>query len=391
MESPPGIINTLRDYWDIYGKTLGNDEDLAGSGVQTCYADIFENEPEYKDIWSLYKSPHKPDASVPFPKLKETIDRMSEGDAFAAWIWGTYSQVYQGRQIFWVYGPEGEEGKSYLGKFLGKELFGENAGYRVINNLKTKSRNQFTTAAYIGAKLIVYPDCNDRRVLWTELFKSLAGGGRDSEVVEEKYGSSNTVTLDARGIIISNQLPELKRENWLLSRLALCRIDPMKDKKNPNIDKIYLEELPGFLAYAKDCYERLCPDNEAIKLKPETKKWIEEIIDQQDPWLKDVFVRYFELDNNSVVTFKRMKEIMELSEGMKGMDYKNWCEWLTHQVPGVTIVKRSNGFCFKGIYESKEGKVVLTTNVNEAFKEIDARMEQTITFEEMEEAFKDVT
>ena len=381
-EVKPSTVARLEDYWELY------DEPLTGvdNRVQTCYSEIFENEYEYDQVWSLYKSPYKPDPTVEFPLLQETIDRMSEGRAFSAWIWGVYSRQYKGRQVFWIYGPDGEEGKSYLAKFLGKVLFGENQGYKVINNLKTKSRNQFTTSQYVGSKLVVYPDCNDRRILWTELFKSLAGGGRDSEVIEEKYGTANTVTLDARGLVVSNQLPELKRENWLLSRLALCSIKPLKGKKDPDIDKKYLLELPGYLNYCKEAYEELCPDNEAIKLKPETVKWIEEIIDEQEPLTKDIFLRYFVLDSTKSISFKRMKDLMELNENLKGRDYKEWNEYVNN-LPGVSIVRRSEGYVFQGVGE--KGLELVTGKKVDNFKQLDAKMSEPVpSFTEMEELLK---
>ncbi len=372
-------VRVMEEFWSMYDKPLTP----VYNRIQTCYAAIFENEPTYDETWCLYKSPHKPDNTIKFPLLKETLDRMSEGDAFAAWIWGVYSRRYQGRQVFWIYGPDGEEGKSYLAKFLGKELFGENKGYKIVNNLKTKNSNQFTTSAYVGARLVVYPDCNNRRILWSELFKSLAGGGRDSEEVEAKYGTSNTVTLDARGMIASNQLPELRRENWLLSRLALCRIQPFTGEKDPNINKKYLTELPGFLAYAKECYEKLCPDDEAIKLKEETIQWIATIIDEQEPLSKDVFLRYFELDTGSQITYKRMKQLMELNEGMKGRDYKDWVEYI-NSLPGVATVRLGDGYVFSGLNERSAlpSAAVVSTN---KFKELDKQMSRKVpSFEELE-------
>lgn len=384
--SSPKTISMMEDYWSLYDKPISSE----GNGVQTCYSVIFENEPEYDSVWCLYKSTYRPDSSVPFPLLFATLNRMSEGDAFAAWIWGVYSRKYKGRQVFWIYGPNGEEGKSYLGKFLGNELFGENYGYKVINNLKNRSRNQFTTSAYVGSKLVVYPDCNDRKILWTELFKSLAGGGRDSEVIEEKYGLSNTVTLEARGLIISNLLPELKRENWLLSRLALCKIEPFSGSKDPEIDKKYRDELPGFLAYAKACYETLCPDNEEIELKQETRDWINDLIEQQEPLWKDVFIRYFAIAPDSFVSFKRMKQLMEVSEGFRERSQTEWHEYLLN-IPGVSALRKASGFVYTGIRELTAIDSLATESVKaDPFSKLDKKMAAPVpSFEEMEKSFRE--
>ena len=300
--------------------------------------------------WCLYYSPFKPDATVPFPKLKETIDRMSEGEAFSAWIWGVYSGDYQGRQMFWLHGEDGEEGKSYLAKFVGRMLFGENAGYRAIDGQQLKSGSRFLTSQFTGAKLVVYPDCNRIHLVEMELIKSLSSGGRDSLVSEEKFRAPETATVDAKLLICSNFAPVAKRDNWYQSRLIYCKILPLTGKKDPNIDKAYTEELPGFLAYARDCYRRLCKNHEKIELTPNHKKLINELIDKQDPYDKDIFSRHFVLDAKGTITYKRVKDTLDVQEGIKGNEYKRWTEWLM-TVPGVTTRRANVGFVYDGFRE----------------------------------------
>lgn len=347
----PAILSSMVDYWEKYSEEVGTIPDENGSygGVKDCYSTLFSGDADYKNTWSLFKSRYVPDASVPFPNLKKTIDRMSEGEAVAAWIWGTYSGKYRGRQVPWIYGKDGEEGKSYLGSTVGRELFGEGIGYKVISNAQAKG-GKFTSSNYIGAKFILYPDCNNKMILWTELFKSLAGGGRDAEMVEEKFKVGQTQTLDARAMICSNHLPTLKRENWLLSRLMLCKIEKLGEAKDPTIDEKYKEELPGFLAFAKSCYEKLCKDNEYIQLKQETIDWVNDLIDKHEPLKRDVFLRYFELSAEGMVSRVRLKNILEVEERASSKEQEQWHEYLL-SLPGVDYVRRKGGMCYVGIRE----------------------------------------
>lgn len=345
----PSVLREMFSYWQKYGVKVQGDkvEDGHEGGVRTCNSELVDS-----DYWSLYRSPWVPDDTVPFPLLQKTLDRMSEGPAFAAWIYGTYSGLYKGRQVIWLYGPDGEEGKSYLAKFLAAQFFGENKGYKAIDGIQIKQGSRFLNSNFVGAKLVVYPDCNRVHLMEMEIIKSLSSGGRDSTVSEEKFKSAQTITIDARVLVCSNFLPEVRRDNWYQSRLALCRIKPLTEAKDPDIDKKYMEELPGFLAYGKKCYEELCKDNEKITLSPEHSAWIETLIDKQDPLEKDIFNRHFILDSSATITLKRVMQILELEENVKDdKSRKMWIEWLDTKVPGIERKKPNNKTTYYGMRE----------------------------------------
>lgn len=345
----PFVLREMFAYWQKYGVKVQGRKTEEGyeDGVRTCNSEIVD-----PDQWSLYRSPHVPDESVPFPLLQETLSRMSEGPAFAAWVYGTYTGLYKGRQVIWIYGPDGEEGKSYLAKFLAAQFFGENKGYKAIDGVQIKQGSRFLNSNFVGAKLIVYPDCNRIHLMEMEIIKSLSSGGRDSTVSEEKFKSAQTITIEARVLVCSNFLPEVRRDNWYQSRLALCRIKPLNGPKDPNIDKKYLEELPGFLAYGKKCYEELCKDNERIELSAEHAEWLETLIDKQDPLEKDIFNRHFTLDKTGTITLKRVLQILELEENVKDdKSRKAWIEWLDTKVPGIERKKPHNKTTYYGMRE----------------------------------------
>lgn len=338
--------------WRLYSDRIGSDPTTEGvpDGVAHCTSSLLP------ECYSLYYSPYKPDKDIPFPNIQATLNRMTEPKAYAAFIWGVYSRRYKGRQICWVAGEAkgGEEGKSYFTRFIGRNLFGENLGYKAISNTQIKGGSVFATHAYVGAALVVYPDCNNRHLLKNELMKSLSGGGRDPTQTEEKFKMSQTSTLDARFIVNSNWLPSVVRARWYLSRLLLNQISELTDVKDPNIDIKYLQELNGFLAYAEECYNEVCLDDETITMTETTTKFINGLLDLEDPLMADVFTRYFELSPtttlaSSSVLFKDIKNIIQISEDDKSKDtFKSFKDYLV-ALPGVEIRKRSNGFAFEGI------------------------------------------
>lgn len=353
VHASPFTVNQLYQYWKMNTKKLGKEFTDKGSieGVRTCNSALVD--PEY---WSLYRSDWQPDSSVPFPLLKKTIDRMSEGPAFCAWMYGVYSGKYRGRQTFWIYGPDGEEGKSYLSKFLAGEFFGENRGYKAIDSTQISQGARWLSGNLAGAKLIVYPDCNRIHLVEMEIIKTLSSGGRDSTVAEKKFKSAQTVTIEARILVCSNFLPVVRRDNWYQSRLALCKILPLNEAKDPEIDKKYREELPGFLAYCKEQYDLLCTDNEKIQLSTAHADWLEQLIDKQDPLEKDIFARHFKLDPTGKVTLKRIQDILQVDENLKdNRSQASWFEWLNTKVLGIEQKRPHNVATYYGMSE-KENK-----------------------------------
>ena len=347
----PDCLNDMFNWWSIHGEQIKGEltEEGYSEGVLTCTSIIYENDPEYKDAWSLYKSPYKPDSAVQWPLIRETLDRMTDPEAFSALIWGVYSRRYKGRQVLWLYGEKGEEGKSYFVGFLGKKLFGLNAGFKAASSSQLNGKRPFTNATYVGARLVVYPDCNNPNVLENEHMKEMSGGGRDAITTEEKFKAANTTTIDARFVICSNKKPFVRRDQWYRSRLLFNSIRPLNGPKDATIDVKYEVELNGFLAYAKDCYEKLCPNDEAIQVNPITISLVEKMIEEADPLNKDIFTRNFTLDPKGVVPYKKLTTVLEELENLKNTtSQKEFREYL-ESLPGVTIVRLGAGMSYKGL------------------------------------------
>jgi len=340
---PPGILEELYKRWRFSTDQLGLDYGIVDEALPGVDSDnnpvIIDLAPSRKEVWALHWSQHEPDTEVPFPKMKSVFDRMSEGDAFAAYIWGIYSRQYKGRQVFWICGKEGEEGKSFLLKFLGDELFGIDKGFKAITSKQIGGGNQFTASSFVGARLVVFPDCNNPRVLETEMFKMLSGGGRDVTPSEEKFQATESVVIEARAVVLSNFEPAVLDDNWYLSRLALSYIEPFEGDKDPNIADDYLTELPGFLTYAKACYESLCKDHEEIILKDSTKKKVRLLSKQAKVVFQEIFDEYFTLDPTEKMQISKIKTVLSLDETLTNTkDLDAWLAWLL-KIQGVEVVR----------------------------------------------------
>ena len=373
-------------YWKRFTDKLGREfNECPTRGVVSCSSPLTD-----ADRYTLYYSSYQPDSTVPFPNLMKTINRMKEGKAFCALIWGVYSGKYRGRQVIWIYGGHGEEGKSYLVKFLGKELFGENFGMKSIDGVHIKNNSNFMMSDFVGAKLVIYPDCNRVHLMEMEAIKQLSSGGRDSTVSEAKFKNAQTVTLEARIIVCSNFLPKVLADNWYQSRLILCPIERLTEAKDPTIDEKYKIELPGFLAYCAQCYEELCKDNEAIQVSSGHAEMMKSLIETSDPLEKEIFEKYFVMDTEGKVPFKKVNDILEVAAGKKSeRDRKEYLDWI-QRIPFITLGKYGNRRTFFGFRELP-GNPIINTSADTSFDDYDKEVDAALpTFEELQKRKNDL-
>jgi phage/plasmid-associated DNA primase len=132
-------------------------------------------------------------------------------------------------------------------------MFGE-AYASICNNVIQNSR--FAYINYVGKQMVGYPDCNVEKVMLTEFMKGISSG--DPVSVEPKGGKSYEAILHAHPWINSNKAPHLLDEAHSLSRIFYVKIYPstVNDRKRASFHDTIKEELPGFLFYAKQCWDK---------------------------------------------------------------------------------------------------------------------------------------
>ncbi|MDX2370857.1 MAG: DUF5906 domain-containing protein [Colwellia sp.] len=292
--------------------------------------------------WCLHRSKYFPDSSIEFPSWKRILNRMSDQEAFAAWQYGVWSGLYKGRQLLWVHGPHGEDGKSAVAKIIGQNLYGP--AHNAISNASISSgEKRFLTSFFENAALVIYPDASNRRCLMSETFKTVASAGSDPVLIERKGKQAYTSTLKACMWISSNYAPEVTNNNFITSRLLYIYIDKMVDEKpDPTVFGRLEAELPGFLAYAEDCYKRLCPDNYKIETKSTTDLSVKSFTDSFYDEYRTIFTKHWEVaDEDDQISASKVRDILR-TEGMNcNRKYGDFIRWLTeHQ--GVVKWKDSS-------------------------------------------------
>jgi len=299
--------------------------------------------------WCLHRPTVFPDAQSPMPTWDSVLGRMDDPRAFAAWIWGIYMGEYEGRQILWVYGPHGEDGKSVFLKVIGEELFGPALG--AIDNVQIKKKSGFLNSFFVNTKLVIYPDCKNKRVLMTEAFQSIANGGIDMVVVEPKGEKAYFSHLKARAAIASNYLPEITGDNFSTSRLLLIELDEAIEARTTPSEYggALRKELPGFLAYAKSAYEELCPDNYKIRMNDAAKGNLIKSIGMFSEEHEYLFNKHFEYVEGHVLSGHEFYSEMREMIGMKNNnDISNFKAFLETD-KGIIIERSDLGILYRNL------------------------------------------
>lgn len=228
---PPPFINELVSFWHCYGDSITDFEVYGGFEPNT---------------WCLGRSRYTP-AAGPMPTWERFLSRMNDPEAFAAWIYGMASKRYRGRQVLWLKGENGEDGKSYVQALLARNLFPE-VTHPMMNSALSEGASRFIGAEFENKYLAYWDDCNNTMALFREDVKALSAGADGNKArVEHKGVMAYQAQLEARLWINSNYAPSVSKDNFIRSRLLYICLAPMVEPPDINIGEKFEAELPAFL------------------------------------------------------------------------------------------------------------------------------------------------
>lgn len=165
------------------------------------------------------------------PHFTELLGRISNAPALAEWIGSLFDAGSDRQQYVWLYGT-GQNGKGALSRFLAR-VFG--LAYR--STQPPTIHDKHWTAGLVGARLVVFPDCNAYGFPATGLFKSLSGG--DAVQIDQKYEKAYTASLAAKFMFLSNERPQLSSERADMRRAVYCEAAAIPGA----VDPVYEERL----------------------------------------------------------------------------------------------------------------------------------------------------
>jgi Family of unknown function (DUF5906) len=204
----------------------------------------------------------------PTPTWDKVMSKMSNSEAFRHFIGSLFFDEAKQHQYVWAHGLGGD-GKGSMNRFL-KRVFG--ASYR--SKQPPAQNDKFWTHGLIGARLVVFPDCNSQGFTTGGLFKSLSGG--DPVDVEAKQEMSFTAELQAKFLFLSNEKPNVSCETADMRRIIYCGFErPIEGDKDPTFEAKLWAEGGYFLSKCANRYIEAHPNHEDIKSDDEQiKAWV---------------------------------------------------------------------------------------------------------------------
>lgn len=284
-----------------------------------------------EDTWCLHRITIRPDATVEFPHIQTFLDRLDDPKAFSAWLWGIYSRAYRGRQILWVT-SEGLDGKSTFFKMFGEAVFGNAFGPVMPDDIEHNPA--FFMENLVDKRFIYVPDNNNPNLLMKAAFKQIASAGADLVTVNGKFKKAYQAHLDAGVAVLSNSEPAMVDERHNRSRTLCVVLDPLTTPVDDRVPRRMRAELPGFLAYARDCFEEVCPDGLIIQVNDAVQHKEELRISDTSMDKVAVFENLFTLEEGEILRPTEMVNALK-SEGLRtAYEQSNFLRWLknTHGI-----------------------------------------------------------
>lgn len=227
----------------------------------------------------------------PTPTWDRLLAKMSNAEAFRAWVGSLFVQDSDMQQYVWIHG-EGNDGKGSINRFLAR-VFG--ASY-FAGQPPAKGDKFWGYYALIGKRLVVFPDCDDAKFVRSSLFKSLTGG--DPIAVEQKKGALFTYKSRAKFLAFSNVRPELSSAKADMRRVIYCEFDASAPLIVCDDFEGDLEREGGaFLSACLELYSKQYPRRGGITSDDDTALQVEAWASTFEEEFEDAFEYHFKYDS----------------------------------------------------------------------------------------------
>lgn len=281
----------------------------------------------------------------PLGPFNDFLWRLSDQDAFCAFIGAVVDLRYTGRQALWLHGAHGKDGKSTMVTVMRKVLG------QALQKFppKASSMNQFATARFAGARLIVHANCLDRFFFRCEQFLTLTGG--DGIIIEPK----GLAAYDYLGHFCvwanSNWAPIISGSSADVSRLLYIKVSKAKENTGDAWEKSLIEHLPAFLYHCQAMYAAKCKDHYTIETSDKTKALVADLT-TGDVEQSDIYSNYiapiYKLDPKGSVTTAEIESVLHANKKFDKYAMSTLSEWMEREL-AVTRVKDGNFFKFEGL------------------------------------------
>jgi hypothetical protein len=224
----------------------------------------------------------------PSPTWDAMLSKMTNARAFRHWLGSLFFDEAKQHQYVWVYG-QGNDGKGSINRFLAR-VFGR--AYR--SKQPPAPSDKFWTYGLLGARLVVFPDCNSQGFTSSGLFKSLTGG--DPIDVEAKGRMSFTAKLGCKFLFFSNENPNISSEHADMRRIIYCEFE-RNGGTEPGFEERLWAEGGAFLSTCVADYAAAHPGHTPIESDAEN---IRDWVSMNEEPFEQAFAQRFQQPNNEL-------------------------------------------------------------------------------------------
>ncbi len=253
------------------------------------------------------------------PLFDEFMERTTNAKALQCFIGSLFFDESDLQQYVWIKGL-GQNGKGALSRFLRKAL---NGAYSA--QTAPKEHNQFWTSGIIGARLVVFPDCNNRTFVASGLFKSLTGG--DPVRIEMKGQQPFTTELKAKYLFMSNENPHLSSERADMRRAIYCEMEEIHGRPRPEYEAELWAEGGQFLAKCFRLYMESCPNHGQIPIGDNDS--LENLVSTLEEEFEVALNSYFIIGEGKQchpAQFQNQLDFIWKNDRRSQLEFRNWLE-----------------------------------------------------------------
>lgn len=217
--------------------------------------------------------------------FNELFSRISNADALMQWIGSLFISESDIQQYVWLYG-KGKDGKGVLSRFLSKVF------QHAYRSMQPPKDDKHWTEGLLGARVVVFPDCDDTTFVQSGFFKTLTGG--DPVAINPKGLTRYTTVLHCKYMVLSNDRPSMSSQKSNMRRNIFCEAKPLGDdfEDDSNYEKKLWEEGGYFLSRCIERYLEANPKHGAIK-SDQTE--LEAVVSTTEEPFEVCFKKYFQL------------------------------------------------------------------------------------------------
>lgn len=292
---------------------------------------------------TFYRIPFDPvelDDYSKLPYFSDIKKRLSNFQAFCAWVWSLFENNKDRRQYIWLCG-EGHSGKSQITETIAKLM----GGSVTTSNPKVCKRDNWTHSL-VDKRLCILTEAHPEFPA-SEMFKSITGDDRHR--VNEKYMVPYDATINTKFIFVSNDDLQIGSDRAAMSRAIFCRLQPYdRDPVPPEeYQAQLLAEMPGFLGYCRYIYRSIAKHG---NIKADMSE-VMDLAEEREIKFELAFDQHFIKKEGSRVSRHHAQTVLR-AVGIDGIEYGKFKQWLKSK-HGVDIKNiRSEGektWCFFGI------------------------------------------